>query len=480
MLFNSLDFAWFLPLALLLYWSANRFFPRHAHAVLLLLSYYFYGYWNVKFLLLIVASTAVDYISGWAIYSGLGKRKAWLMSSIIFNLAVLMVFKYFGFFVAEFTGAFSLLGYDLGIVAPNIVLPVGISFYTFQTMSYTIDVYRGKVEYESNFLRFATYVAFFPQLVAGPIEKASSLLPQFRTKKILGEVKWRLAVSMIAVGLFKKVVIADNAAVYADRIFGNVEASSTIDLWLGALYFAFQIYGDFSGYTDVAMGVALLFGIRLSVNFKYPYLSRDIAEFWRRWHVSLSSWFKEYVYFPLGGSKGGILTTLRNVFIVFLVSGIWHGANWTFLYWGFLNGLYIAPLVILGLNRANISFEKHRNLSSGLVDVGKMVFTFFLTLNAWVVFRSDSMSDAWVYFEGMYSTGLDWSSVTSLDPIMLSLMILLTLWEYSRRNDDFLIGEPKFSSGRLFNRDNLLVVALLWAVILMRPVESLSFVYFQF
>jgi D-alanyl-lipoteichoic acid acyltransferase DltB (MBOAT superfamily) len=363
MLFNSLDFAIFLPLVFVIYWFVLGKKLRLQNAFVLLASYVFYGWWDWRFLSLLVISTLVDYVVGrqmLIIKDGV-KRKLLLILSLGVNLGMLGFFKYYNFFVESFTQAFTLFGQDLNPQTLKIILPVGISFYTFQTLSYSIDIYRRKLEPTRDFVAFSAFVSFFPQLVAGPIERASNLLPQFYTKRQFESSNAVDGLRQILWGLFKKMVIADRCAVFANEIFNNSADYSGFVLVLGAIFFAFQIYGDFSGYSDIAIGTARLFGFNLMQNFAFPYFSRDIAEFWRRWHISLSTWFRDYVYIPLGGSKGKAIIVLRNTLIVFVVSGFWHGANLTFIFWGLLNAIYFVPLLLGKANRRHLGGKDSTN-----------------------------------------------------------------------------------------------------------------------
>ncbi len=355
MLFNSIDFALFLPIVFILYWFVVNKNLKLQNALILLSSYVFYGWWDWRFLSLLLFSTVVDYSIGLQMAKSTNQkhRKQLLFLSLAVNLGLLGFFKYYNFFIDNFTIAFTFFG---GAIQPNtlsIILPVGISFYTFQTLSYTIDIYRKKIEPTKDFLGFAAFVSFFPQLVAGPIERASNLLPQFHKKREFDKDEAIIGVKQIIWGLFKKVVIADNCAQFANEIFANHASFSSVTLILGVIYFSFQIYCDFSGYSDIAIGTARLFNFKLMVNFRYPYFSRDIAEFWRRWHISLTTWFRDYVYIPLGGSRVTRGKQIRNVFIVFIVSGFWHGANWTFIVWGAINALFFIPLLLSNRNRTN-------------------------------------------------------------------------------------------------------------------------------
>lgn len=396
MLFNSIDFAVFLPTVFLLYWFATNHSIKIQNIFLVAISYVFYGWWDWKFLSLIVLSTIIDYYCGLRISSSKTQlqKKSFLWLSILVNLGVLGVFKYYNFFVGNFVHAFSFFGVNMNAGALDIVLPVGISFYTFQTLSYTIDVYRKEIPPTRDFIAFSAYVSFFPQLVAGPIERAPNLLPQFFSKRIFNYDKSVDGMKQILWGLFKKIVIADNCAIYANIIFNNSDAYSGSTIFLGGVFFAFQIYGDFSGYSDIAIGTARLFGFHLKRNFAFPYFSRDIAEFWRRWHISLSSWFKDYLYFPLGGSKRGMATTIRNILIIFIVSGLWHGANWTFIIWGALNAIYFLPLLLIKKNRANLQIVAEESYFPSIKDLINIFLTFSMVTIAWIVFRAENIVHA--------------------------------------------------------------------------------------
>ena len=336
MLFNSIDFALFLPIVFILYWFVANKNIKIQNLLIVIASYIFYGWWDWRFLFLIFCSTMVDYIIGFYLSNQNNRkiRKILLFISIAINLGILGFFKYYNFFLSSFTHVFTFFGVEIKANSLRIVLPVGISFYTFQTMSYTIDVYKRKIQATNDFIAFAAFVSFFPQLVAGPIERATNLLPQFLKKREFIYAQAVNGLRQMLWGLFKKIVIADNCARYVNMTFNNAESLTGSTLVLGVVFFAFQIYCDFSGYSDIAIGTARLFGFTLMKNFSFPYFSRDIAEFWRRWHISLTSWFRDYVYIPMGGSRGSGWIKVRNVLIIFLVSGFWHGANWTFLLWG--------------------------------------------------------------------------------------------------------------------------------------------------
>lgn len=366
------------------------------NSFLLCASYFFYGWWDWRFLFLILLSTLVDYYVGKALQrsDSKGKSRKLVVLSLLVNLGALFYFKYFNFFVDSFREAFSFFGQHFESSSLDIILPVGISFYTFQTLSYTIDVYRKELKAEDDFISFATYVSFFPQLVAGPIERAANLLPQFSVKKSFDYELAKSGVQLILWGFFKKIVIADNCAVFANAIFNDHQEYNWHSLILGTFFFTFQIYGDFSGYSDIAIGTARLFGFTLKRNFAFPYFSRDIAEFWRRWHISLSTWFRDYLYIPLGGSRGSTGKKIRNIFIIFIVSGFWHGANWTFIIWGALNALYFLPLMLLDKNRQNIEIVGDGKFFVGFKELLPMLVTFLLTMLAWIFFRAESLTQA--------------------------------------------------------------------------------------
>jgi len=408
MSFNSIDFAIFLPVVFILYWFVFNRDLRLQNLLIVGASYLFYGWWDWLFLSLLVVSSLVDYFVGRGLRSqeDPGKRKALLAISVCVNLGLLGFFKYFNFFAASFADAFSLFGIPFQASALRIVLPVGISFYTFQTMSYTIDVYRRQLEPTDDLIAFMAYVSFFPQLVACPIERATNRLPQFYAERRFDYSKAIDGSRQILWGLFKKIVIADRCAVYANLIFDEAGSFSGSTLVLGAFFFAFQIYGDFSGYSDIAIGTARLFGFDLMKNFSFPYFSRDIAEFWRRWHISLSTWFRDYLYIPLGGSKGSVARRVRNTFIIFLASGFWHGANWTFLAWGALNALYFMPLMFARKNRAHLGVAAEGRILPSFKELAQMAATFFLVLMGWVFFRADSIGAAVSYIGRIFSASL--------------------------------------------------------------------------
>jgi len=406
MLFNSISFALFLPIVFILYWFTANKSLKFQNLLLLVASYFFYSCWDWRFLFLLVFSTLLDYYTGIKMSDAKNKntKKFWFWLSIGVNIGFLGVFKYYNFFAHSFSDAVSHLGFHLNPWTLKVILPVGISFYTFHGLSYVIDIYKGRIKAEKNFIDYSVFVSFFPLLVAGPIERATHLLPQIQKERNFDYSKAVDGLRQILWGLFKKVVIADQCAEYANMIFNNhSHGYSGSTLVLGAIFFTFQIYGDFSGYSDIALGTARLFGIELLRNFAFPYFSRDIAEFWRRWHISLSSWFRDYLYIPLGGSKGGTWMKVRNTFIIFLVSGFWHGANWTFIVWGLLNALFIMPSIIFNKNRNNLDIVAQGKFFPSLKELVTMGITFGLTVFAWIFFRAENMAYATTFILDMFA-----------------------------------------------------------------------------
>ena len=405
MLFNSIEFLLFLPVVFVLYWFVFNKKLKYQNLLILVSSYVFYGWWDYRFLSLILLSTIVDYFIGLGIsnQASLKNKRILLWCSVLFNLGILGFFKYYNFFVDSWIDLFSSVGYDIKSVwTLNIILPVGISFYTFQTMSYTIDIYKGKLKPTNDFISFASFVSFFPQLVAGPIERASNLLPQILKKRVFKYEQGVQGLRLILWGMFKKVVIADSLAPVVNDIFGNYQELGGGTLWLGAIYFAFQIYCDFSGYSDIAIGTSKLFGFELMSNFKFPYFSRNIGEFWRRWHISLSTWFRDYIYIPLGGSQKGKWKSIRNVFIIFVVSGFWHGANWTFIFWGLFHAMLFLPSFIFNTNRKyTTSIIAENTLFPSPKELIKVLTTFLLVTIGWVFFRSETIGDSFNYINQM-------------------------------------------------------------------------------
>jgi len=480
MLFNSIDFAIFLPIVFILYWLLKKHL-RAQNFLIAVASYVFYGMWDWRFLLLILFSTVVDYMMGLLIHQSESRqrKKLFLWVSILVNLGFLAYFKYSNFFLENFVGAFKFFGQDISPDRLDIVLPVGISFYTFQTLSYTIDVYRDKLRPTKDFVAFSAFVSFFPQLVAGPIERATHLLPQFYNKR---KFNYALAVDgmrQILWGLFKKVVIADNCAQFANEIFNNSGDYSGSTLVLGAIFFTFQIYGDFSGYSDIAIGTSRLFGFDLMRNFAFPYFSRDIAEFWRRWHISLSTWFRDYLYIPLGGSRGGLWMKVRNTFIIFLVSGFWHGANWTFIVWGGLNALYFLPLLLRGNNRNHIEIVAYNKALPSLKEVFKIGLTFILAVFAWIFFRAENLAHAFSYIRGIFQKNL-----FQKPPILpecgyvVCLVLFFMFIEWLGRKEQFAIERLGFELWRPLRW--FFYSFVIFLIFMFMQTEETPFIYFQF
>jgi len=446
MLFNSINFAFFLPIVFLLYWFGTKKNLRLQNILLLVSSYFFYACWDWRFMFLLIFSTLLDYYTGIKIHEAISQRMklVWLWISIGINLGFLGVFKYYNFFAESFSEGLSLLGLKANLGTLEIILPVGISFYTFHGLSYVIDIYKDRIKPERNIIAYSVFVSFFPLLVAGPIERATHLLPQILKKREFNYSKAIDGLRQILWGLFKKIVIADNCAEFANIIFNNSEDYSGSTLVLGALFFTFQIYCDFSGYSDIALGTARLFGIDLLRNFAFPYFSRDIAEFWRRWHISLSSWFKDYLYIPLGGSKGGLWLKVRNTFIIFIVSGFWHGANWTFIVWGFLNALFIMPSIIFNTNRNNMEIVAKGKYLPSIKDFFAIAITFSLTVFAWIFFRATDVSHAFSYVSEIFSQSLftvpDFPKIGKSVPIIL-LTIAFIIMEWIGREEQFAIAK---------------------------------------
>ncbi|HIB37494.1 MBOAT family O-acyltransferase [Mesonia sp.] len=423
MLFNSFTFLIFLPIVFILYWFLLKKSFRAQNILLLIASYVFYGWWDYRFLSLILVSTLVDYFVGLKLSETEKKAsRKWLLAvSLLFNLGLLCYFKYANFFIDSWVEAWGSVGVNFNISSLSVILPVGISFYTFQTLSYTIDIYRKQLQPTPSFFRFATYVAFFPQLVAGPIERAAHLLPQFDRKRIFDFEYAKSGISLILWGMFKKVVIADNCAFFVNQIFNDISGHSSAELAIGAVLFGFQIYGDFSGYSDIAIGVARLFGFDLMTNFRFPYFSKNIPEFWRRWHISLSTWFRDYLYIPLGGSRGGLLMKIRNIFAIFLVSGLWHGANWTFVIWGGIHASLYLPTLLSKAPKRKVSNNEFK-----FSQLPAMLYTFIAVMLAWVFFRAANVSQALDYLYRIINlNSADISLFTGSSKMLLFSLIIV-------------------------------------------------------
>ncbi|GAA4231945.1 MBOAT family protein [Postechiella marina] len=483
MLFNSLEFFVFLIVVYLLHWIILRKSLKFQNILLLLASYFFYGLWDWRFLSLILLSTIVDYYVGIQIFSSskASVKKAWLLVSVIFNIGLLGFFKYYNFFIDSWVDLVAMLGYNItNTWTLKVILPVGISFYTFQTMSYSLDIYYKKLKPTIHFLSFATFVSFFPQLVAGPIERASNLLSQIDSKRDFNYKQQVDGIKLIVWGLFKKVVIADAVAPIVDDIFSNYQNYSSSTLVLGAIFFGFQIYGDFSGYSDIAIGTAKLFGVELMSNFKFPFFSRNIAEFWRRWHISLSSWFQAYVYIPLGGSRQSKVITIRNVLIVFLISGFWHGANWTFVVWGLLHALFFIPVLLLGKNNTyKTGIIAQNTLLPSVKELLKVCYVFSLVTLSWVFFRAESIKDAFGYLYRIFGNFsfeayLHPSGYRMIDYYVLILVFVL--YEYVIRKNE----RAPFQFKNKFLRFFVYAVVVFAMLLFYDSGVDRSFIYFQF
>ena len=477
MLFNTFSYALFLPLVFFVYWASNRNLRRQ-NLWLQAASYFFYACWDWRFLFLLLFSTLLDFGTGIMMEGSKSKleKRIWFWLSVVINLGFLGVFKYFNFFAESFADLLNAFGMRADIPTLKVILPVGISFYTFHGLSYVIDVYNERIKAERSFIDYALFVTFFPLLVAGPIERATHLLPQIKKPRTFNYVSAADGLRQILWGLFKKIVIADQIVPFVNPIFENPLNFSASTLLIGAVMFAFQIYGDFSGYSDIAIGTARLFGINLLRNFAYPYFSRDVAEFWRRWHISLSSWFRDYVYIPLGGSKGNTLFKVRNVLIIFLLSGFWHGANWTFIFWGFLNALFVILAILSKTNRNNLEIVAADRALPTAREFIAITTTFGLTVLMWIFFRAESMSLAWTYASSIF----DISLFTIPNPFPKSLILVTTFLlviEWMGRRKDFALAEVGMSWPRYLRWGfyQAIMLSILWV-----PSVGQQFVYFQF
>ncbi len=478
MLFNSIDFAFFLPVVFFLYWFVANKNYKHQNILLLVASYFFYACWDYRFMFLLIFSTVLDYVTGLKMFDSKTEKgkKFWFWLSIGINLGFLGFFKYYNFFVESFALGLANLGLHVDVWMLNVILPVGISFYTFHGLSYVIDIYYNKIKPERNFVDYAVFVSFFPLLVAGPIERATHLLPQIQKARKFNYSTAVDGLRQILWGLFKKIVIADNCAEYANIIFNDSDHQSGSNLVLGALFFTFQIYCDFSGYSDIALGTARLFGVELLRNFAFPYFSRDIAEFWRRWHISLSTWFRDYLYIPLGGSQGGMWMKVRNTFVIFIVSGFWHGANWTFIAWGLLNALYFLPLLLANKNRNNIGIVAEGRVLPSVRELFSMGTTFMLTVFAWIFFRANDMSHALSYIKGIFTQSLI-TLPTILPYSLFALLLFFIAIEWMGREQQYAIQRLGMKRPKLIRLSFYYLLIVLIFVFMGKEQE---FIYFQF
>ncbi len=481
MLFNSLEFLIFLPIVFLLYWGIGRIGGRNYQNILIVAaSYLFYGWWDWRFLLLIAFTTFASYTSG-ILIEQCQERKRWRLglciTNVILNLAILCYFKYCNFFGENFVALCNTFGWDLDWVTLDILLPVGISFYTFQALSYTIDVYRQKMTATRDIVAFFAFISFFPQLVAGPIERATNLLPQFLKPSTFVYVDAVDGLRQMLWGFFKKIVVADNCALAVNLIFDEYQTLDSWNLLAGAFFFTFQIYGDFSGYSDIAIGTAKLFGINLMRNFNYPYFSRDIAEFWRRWHISLTTWFRDYIYIPLGGSRCSRWKVMRNTMIIFLVSGFWHGANWTFIVWGIYHALLFFPLLYLGKNRKNMdTIAMGRQLPSPK-EALQTLTTFILVMIGWIVFRAENIGQAWEYLVRMFTNFSYNRPIYAVETFAFIFLMLIIEWFQRNRQHGLQINGINWLVNRTI-RWAMYYILLIGIILLAGKDET--FIYFQF
>ncbi len=485
MLFNSIEFAIFLPVVFALYWALSKN-VKAQNIFLLAASYFFYAWWDWRYLSLILFCSLVNYTAGLLMEKpgSERRRKSILTICCLVSFGVLGIFKYYDFFVNTFVDAFASIGLHLKAKTLHLVLPVGISFYTFHTLSYSIDVYRRKFEPAKDIISFFLFVSIFPLAMAGPVERANNLLPQIYRRRVFN---YPLAVDgmrQILWGLFKKVVIADNCAVIANEVFDNYHLYPGSTLFLGALFFTFQIYGDFSGYSDMAIGIGKLLGFSFLRNFNYPYFSRDIAEFWRRWHISLNTWFRDYLYIPLGGSRGGRWQIARNTFAIFLISGFWHGANWTFIAWGAFHACLFLPIILAGKNRQYTNTVAEGKLFPSVKEAFQMLLTFALVFTGWILFRAKSIHDAWAYLRKLFSpslftppfiTGGNVGFSQSLVAILLIFIFMFAEW--LGRNNVYAIEKLGPAEGKPLRY--VLYYVLLFMIFWFAG-KSQEFIYFQF
>ena len=479
MQFNSIEYLIFLPTLFLLYWFVFK--DKKAQNLLIVVaSYYFYASWNPRCLILIATTTLCSYLSARLLHKYKSKKplsRLIAASNIILNLAILGVFKYFNFFAESFSLLLNAFGLNVDWVTLDILLPVGISFYTFQALSYTIDVYKGKIEATKDVVAFFAYISFFPQLVAGPIERATNLLPQFLQSRRFDYASAVDGMRQILWGLTKKMLVADNCAMAVDAIFRDYQMYDGSMLLFGAILFAFQIYGDFSGYSDIAIGSSRLFGINLMQNFRLPYFSRDIAEFWRRWHISLTTWFRDYIYIPLGGSRGTKATVIRNTLIVFLVSGLWHGANLTFVCWGLYHVLLFIPLLLLKRNRRYTDTVAENRLFPTAKEILQMLATFLLVVFGWIIFRAESMQQAIEYIIRIFTDFNPAMPTLGRRAILLAALLVIAEWLQRDKQHPLQIEHKGIFRYRAVRW--ALYYALFIMIILLSGTNA-EFIYFQF
>ena len=479
MLFNSVEFLLFLPCVFVLYWFVFNRYLHLQNSLLLIASYFFYGWWSWKFMLLLLGSTILDYAYGFGVASSdHRKSRFFLWMSVLNNVGILAIFKYYNFFITQIEESFSLLGVHFSPTLLQIGLPVGISFYTFHGMSYVFDIYRKQLNPVKSFVDYALFVSFFPLLVAGPIERAHHLLPQVQKRREFNYTQAIAGCRLIVWGLFKKIVIADSLSKTVDYVFANFRILEANSLLIGAVAFSFQIYADFSGYSDIALGTANLFGFELLSNFKFPYFSRNLAEFWRRWHISLSSWFRDYLYIPLGGSRNGLIVSIRNTLVIFIVSGFWHGASWTFIIWGFIHACGFLPLLIANRNKAFVSepVAAFRFMPS-FRELLQMIKTFLFVTFAWVFFRSEKLVEAFQFIARIVKSY--WTNPSMLISLPAEKMVFIYIFpflliEWYLRGNERQLNFPKNPLIRRF------IYVILIAFIYISYGMNNNFIYFQF
>lgn len=479
MQFNSIEYLLFLPIVFIIYWFVAYKSLKIQNLFIVIASYIFYGWWNWRFLVLIAFTTFCSYMSGVLMthQKGAVTRKAICTTNIVVNLLILGIFKYYNFFIESFAYIF---GFTSDRFLLNLILPVGISFYTFQALSYSIDVYKQKIKATNDAIAFFAYVSFFPQLVAGPIERATNLLPQFQKTRTFDYSTAVDGLRQILWGLFKKVVIADNCATYVDEVFNNFSQHTGSALAIGGILFALQIYGDFSGYSDMAIGTSKLFGIFLKDNFKTPYFSRDIPEFWRRWHISLNKWFVDYVYIPMGGSRVSKPKIIRNVFVIFLLSGLWHGANWTYVTWGAYHAFLFLPMILSNNNKRYTNIVAADRHFPKISEVGQMLVTFIFVVIGWIIFRADSIISAIHIFGKIFSAELFsrpsylWDKDYRLATVISICICFFMEWI----NRKYKHGLDIAHFNKAFMR--IILYYVLLAFIVLYSGRNITFIYFQF
>lgn len=477
MLFNTIHFALFLPVVFILYWSLQKAHLRIQNAVVLLASYVFYGMWDWRFAGLLFISTAIDYLVG----VGLGEarydreRKLLIWISVLVNLSMLGFFKYYDFFVTSFADLLGLVGLGSSLRTLSLLMPVGISFYTFKKLSYTIDIYRGKIEPTRDALAFFAFVSFFPQIMAGPIDRGSTLLPQFLKKRAFSDPLARDGLRQILSGFMKKMVIADNLLPMVNDLFTNYSSYDGLSLVIGIFFAAMQLYADFSGYSDIAIGVGKLFGFELMKNFAFPYFSRDIAEFWRRWHISLSTWIRDYIYVPLCGIRPSRQKKALYIVVTFTLCGLWHGAAWTYVFWGFLHGLYFLPMTLKKRHPRYIGTPAKGRIVPSLRESWAMLSTFFITSIAWVFFMADSFGQAFGLLGRVVTNPYSGLGYTSYLPMLFACVLLLVL-EWFQREKEFFLQIANFP---LIARWAVYYVSIL-VILVFGAFGSTEFIYTQF